>query len=109
MHSWLARLTITRLRWWQLAGVLTGPPASEREPVLGLEPTGPVRVAGPTLPVGAQWLSLRASSPGSAVEVTADLRDPQGAIRQVAFGTVGAGATVLRTPVPPGRWELQTL
>jgi len=74
-----------------------------------LEPAGPVRVAGPMLPVGAQWLSLRASSPGSAVEVTADLRDPQGAIRQVAFGTAGAGAAVLRAPVPPGRWELEAL
>jgi len=74
-----------------------------------LEPTGPVRVAGPMLPAGAQWLSLRASSPGSAVEVTADLRDPQGAIRQVAFGTAGASAEVLRAPVPPGRWELEAL
>ncbi len=74
-----------------------------------LEPAGPVRVAGPMLPVGAQWLSLRASSPGSAVEVAADLRDPQGAIRQVAFGTADAGAAVLRAPVPPGRWELEAL
>ena len=52
-----------------------------------LEPTGPVRAAGPTLPADAQWLTLRASARGLAVEVTADLRDPQGAIRQVAFGT----------------------
>jgi hypothetical protein len=74
-----------------------------------LEPTGPVRVAGPTLPTDAQWLSLRASSLGFAVEVTADLRDPQGAIRQVAFGTAGAGAAVLRVPVPRGRWELEAL
>jgi len=74
-----------------------------------LEPAGPVRVAGPTLPVGAQWLTLRASAPGSAVGVTADLRDPQGAIRQVAFGTAGAGAAVLRASVPRGRWELEAL
>ncbi len=74
-----------------------------------LEPTGPVRVAGPTLPADAQWLSLRASSQGFAVEVTADLRDPQGAIRQVAFGTADAGAAVLRAPVPRGRWELEAL
>jgi hypothetical protein len=74
-----------------------------------LEPTGPVRVAGPTLPAQAQWLSLRASSQGFAVEVTADLRDPQGAIRQVAFGTAGDGAAVLRAPVPPGQWELEAL
>jgi hypothetical protein len=74
-----------------------------------LEPTGPVRVPGPTLPVGARWLSLRASSQEFPVEVTADLRDPQGMIRQVAFGTAGAGAAVLRAPVPPGRWELEAL
>jgi hypothetical protein len=74
-----------------------------------LEPVGPVRVAGPALPADAQWLSLRASSPGFAVEVTADLRDPEGAIRQVAFGTAGAGAAVLRAPVPRGQWELEAL
>jgi hypothetical protein len=74
-----------------------------------LEPTGPVRVAGPALPAGAQWLTLRASAQGIAVEVTADLRDPQGAIRQVAFGTAAAGAAVLRAPVPRGQWELEAL
>jgi hypothetical protein len=74
-----------------------------------LEPTGPVRVAGPTLPAGARWLSLPASAQGSAVVVTADLRDPQGAIRQVAFGTAGAGAAVLRAPVPRGQWQLEAL
>jgi hypothetical protein len=61
------------------------------------------------LPVGARWLSLRASSPGQAVDVLADLRDPQGTIRQVAFGTAGAGAAFLRAAVPRGRWELAAL
>ena len=74
-----------------------------------LEPAGPVRVPGPLLPAGARWLSLRASSPGTAVDVTADLRDPRGAIRQVAFGTAGAGGGFLRASVPPGRWELEAL
>jgi hypothetical protein len=74
-----------------------------------LAPAGPVRVPGPTLPADAQWLSLRASSRGFAVTVTADLRDPQGTIRQVTFGTAGAGAAVLRAPVPRGRWELEAL
>jgi hypothetical protein len=74
-----------------------------------LEPAGPVRVPGPMLPADARWLSLRASSPGIAVDVTADLRDPQGAIRQVAFGTAGAGGGFLRASVPPGRWELEAL
>jgi hypothetical protein len=74
-----------------------------------LEPTGPVRRAGPALPADAQWLSLRASSRGFPVEVTADLRDPQGTIRQVKFGTADAGGAVLRAAVPPGRWELEAL
>jgi hypothetical protein len=74
-----------------------------------LEPAGPVRVPGPMLPADARWLSLRASSPRLAVDVTADLRDPEGAIRQVAFGTAGAGVASLRAPVPPGRWELEAL
>jgi len=74
-----------------------------------LQPPGPVRTAGPVLPAGTRWLSLRASSPGFAVAVTADLRDPQGGIRQVALGTAGASAAFLRAPVPPGRWELEAL
>jgi hypothetical protein len=74
-----------------------------------LEPAGPVRRAGPTLPADAQWLSLRTSARGFPVEVTADLRDPEGTIRQVTFGTAGAGAAVLRAAVPPGRWELEAL
>jgi hypothetical protein len=61
------------------------------------------------LPAGARWLSLRASSPGFAVDVLADLRDPQGTIRQVAFGTAGPGVAFLRAAVPPGRWELAAL
>ena len=77
-----------------------------------LQPAGPVRVAGPVLPADTKWLSLRASSQGLAVDVTADLRDPQdpqGAIRQVALGTADASAAILRVPVPPGRWELEAL
>jgi len=74
-----------------------------------LQPDGPVRVPGPVLPAGARWLSLRASSPGLAVGVTADLRDPQGAIRQVAFGMAGADPASLRAQVPRGRWELEAL
>jgi hypothetical protein len=60
------------------------------------------------LPVGARWLSLQ-TSPGLPVDVTADLRDPQGEIRQVGFGTAGAGAGFLRARVPPGQWELEAL
>jgi hypothetical protein len=80
-------------------------------PVLArrLEPAGPVRVAGPMLPAGTRFLSLRVSSRGFAVQVTADLRDPRGEIRQVALGTAGAGPVSLRAPVPGGRWELDAL
>jgi len=74
-----------------------------------LQPEGPVRTAGPVLPAGTKWLSLRASSPGLTVSVTADLRDPQGRIRQVALGAADAGVAFLRVPLPPGRWELEAL
>jgi hypothetical protein len=74
-----------------------------------LNPGGPVRAAGPMLPADTKWLSLRASSQDLAVGLTADLRDPQGAIRQVAFGTADASAALLRAPVPRGRWELEAL
>jgi hypothetical protein len=74
-----------------------------------LEPSGPVRRAGPTLAAGTRWLTLRASAQGFGVEVTADLRDPQGATRQVSFGTAGPGGAVMRAAVPPGQWELEAL
>jgi hypothetical protein len=96
---------LTRIRGWRESDGSAPLAALARR----LEPTGPVRVPGPMLPADARWLSLRASSPGIAVDMTADLRDPQGAIRQVAFGTAGASGGLLRAPVPPGRWELQAL
>jgi hypothetical protein len=74
-----------------------------------LEPAGPVRRAGPTLAAGTRWLSLRASAQGFEVEVTADLRDPQGTIRQVSFGTAEPGGAVMRAAVPPGQWKLDAL
>jgi hypothetical protein len=96
---------LTRIHGWRESdGSATLPVLARR-----LEPGGPVRVPGPMLPAGTKWLSLRASSQGLAVGVTADLRDPRGAIRQVAFGTAGAGVAFLRAPVPPGRWELEAL
>ena len=55
------------------------------------------------LAVAARFLA------GSAVDVLADLRDPQGTIRQVAFGTADAGVGFLRAAVPRGRWELAAL
>jgi hypothetical protein len=74
-----------------------------------IEPAGPVRVAGPVLPAGTRWLSLRASAQGFPVEVTADLRDPRGVVRPVPLGMAGSAAALLRGPVPAGRWELEAL
>ena len=96
---------LTRIHGWRESDGSAPLPVLARR----LEPGGPVRVPGPMLPAGTKWLSLRASSQGLAVGVTADLRDPRGAIRQVAFGTAGAGAAFLRAPVPRGRWELEAL
>jgi hypothetical protein len=96
---------LTRIHGWRESDGSAPLPVLARR----LEPTAPVRVAGPMLPAGTTWLSLRASSQGLAVGVTADLRDPRGAIRQVAFGAAGAGAAFLRAPVPRGRWELEAL
>jgi hypothetical protein len=96
---------LTRIHGWRESDGSAPLPVLARR----LEPGGPVRVPGPVLPAGAKWLSLRASSQGLAVGVTADLRDPRGAIRQVAFGTAGAGVAFLRAPVPRGRWELEAL
>ena len=72
-----------------------------------LEPAGPVRGPGPLLPAGTRWLSLRVSS--GSVDVTADLRDPQGAVQPAAFGTAGPDGGLVRAPVPPGQWELEAL
>jgi hypothetical protein len=96
---------LTRIHGWRESDGSAPLPVLARR----LEPTDPVRVAGPVLPAGTKWLSLRASSQGLAVGVTADLRDPRGAIRQVAFGAAGAGVASLRAPVPRGRWELEAL
>jgi len=96
---------LTRIRGWRESDGSAPLPALARR----LKPDGPVRVAGPMLPADTKWLSLRASSQSFAVGVTADLRDPQGAIRRVAFGTAGSSVALLRAPVPPGRWELEAL
>jgi hypothetical protein len=96
---------LTRIHGWRESDGSAPLPVLARR----LEPGGPVRVPGPMLPAGTKWLSLRASSQGLAVGVTADLRDSRGAIRQVAFGTAGAGVAFLRAPVPRGRWELEAL
>jgi hypothetical protein len=74
-----------------------------------LRPSGPVRTPGPSIPPTASSLALRVYSPALDVSVTADLRDPQGMIRQVPLGISGSRAVVLRARIPPGRWELEAL
>ncbi len=70
---------------------------------------GPVRVPGPLLPAQARWLSLPAVSPAVTVSVIADLRDPGGAVTQLALGTATARPAVVRARLPAGRWELEAL
>jgi hypothetical protein len=74
-----------------------------------LRPSGPVRTPGPTIPPATRLLAIRVFSPALDVSVTADLRGPQGTLRQLALGTPGTDAAVLRAPLPPGRWELQAV
>ncbi len=74
-----------------------------------LRPPGPVRVAGPALPVGARWLVLPAHVSNTSVSVTADLRDPAGAVHQVPLGVAGTRTGALRARLPSGRWELEAL
>jgi hypothetical protein len=73
-----------------------------------LRPTGPVRNPGPSLS-GARSLSVRASSPTLPVSVTADLRAPEGAVRQLALGVAPRRPSFLHAQLPQGRWELEAL
>jgi hypothetical protein len=72
-----------------------------------LTPLGPVRVPGPLAPPGTRALALAALSPHQSVEVSADLRDPQGGVRQLPLGVAGARHAILRARLPPGRWEIE--
>lgn len=84
-------------------------PAPLGELARRLRPPGPARVPGPALPAGARWLTLSALSPALDVTVSADLRDPQGAIQPVVLGVAGARGKLLRARLPRGRWELEAL
>jgi hypothetical protein len=72
-----------------------------------LVPPGPVRTPGPELPVAASGLRLHVRSPRLGVEVSADLRDAAGNVREVGLGTAGARWQELTARLPPGRWELE--
>jgi hypothetical protein len=74
-----------------------------------LVPAGPLRTPGPVLPPGARWLVLPASSPAGGVDVTADLRSPDGSVNQVPLGAAPPSSGTLRARIPPGHWELEAL
>ncbi len=74
-----------------------------------LRPPGPVRTPGPSVPRGARILALASRSVGESLDVSADLRDPQGAITQLPLGSTGARSRDLHARLPPGHWEVQAL
>ena len=90
--------TLERIHGWRVSDGSAPLPALAHR----LRPAGPVRNPGPMLAAGARSLVLRASSPALSVTVTADLRGPAGAIRQLPLGVASAGPRLLRARVPPG-------
>ena len=61
------------------------------------------------MPHGARILALASRSVGESLDVSADLRDPQGAITQLPLGSSGARSRDLHARLPPGQWEVQAL
>ncbi len=96
---------LSGLRGWRSGDGSASPASLARR----LVPPGPVRTPGPVLPAGSSTLRLRARSPRLGVEVSADLRDTDGNVRQVGLGTAGARWQELTARLPPGRWELEAL
>jgi hypothetical protein len=74
-----------------------------------LSPPAPARVGGPLLPAGSRFVSVRVAPAAIAVGVTAEVRDPAGAVQQLPLGSASAAGTVLRAALPPGHWELEAL
>ena len=97
--------TVARIRGWRASDGSASLPALAGR----LRPAGPVRVPGPALPAGTRWLSVGVVSPALDVMVTADLRDPRGAITQVPLRAAGAGRGTRRARAPAGSWELEAL
>ncbi len=67
-----------------------------------LAPGGRPRTSGPTLPGGAPELVAHLNAGGLGLTLIADLRSPDGGLRQLPLGTAGAR---LRARVPRGRWS----
>jgi hypothetical protein len=76
-----------------------------------LAPRGPVRTPGPLVPDGARRLTVRMQAPNGEVELSADLRRPDGAVTQVGLGPAGPRPRLARARVPSrgGPYELEAL
>ena len=71
-----------------------------------LVPSGRLRAPGPTVPSGPRALTVPVDSPSVALDLTAVLRSPDGAVRRVSLGQSGGRERTLRARLPAGRWEL---
>ena len=71
-----------------------------------LVPPGRLRAPGPTVPSGPRALTVPVDSPSVALDLTAVLRSPDGAVRRVSLGQSGGRERTLRARLPAGRWEL---
>lgn len=72
-----------------------------------LAPAGPARAPGPMLPSASDELTARVSARGLGLNVIADLRGPDGEVRQVPLAVAGTHAQ-RHAHVPFGRWELES-
>jgi hypothetical protein len=71
---------------------------------------GPARRPGPILPARAQWLALPVHSANLDLNVSLDLRNRQGAVRQLPLGESGLRTRVLSAGVPGGGpWEVEAI
>ncbi len=96
---------LTMMRGWRVSDGSQPLPELARR----LVPPGPVRRSGPELPAGAHWLAVRAESPELGVDVTADLRLPDGSVQRLPLGEALPKQATLRAALPPGRFELEAL
>jgi hypothetical protein len=74
-----------------------------------LRPPGPARTPGPVLPPSARWVELGVRSPNLDLDVTLDLRSPQGTVDRLALGETGLAPRILRARAPSGHWEVEAI
>jgi hypothetical protein len=89
---------IAQLRGWRESDG----PAPLNELAQRLTPQGPVRTPGPILPRGTTTIELAASAT-TPVTVTADLRQPDGDVRQISLGTLARNNQRLTAHIHPLR------